>query len=239
MQLLLHHLRRAALAVCVTTAVACACASTLLVPRVAQAAAADAAVPMKIQDVQSGTLLFKPKSGGDTLAVPRQSTEVTIRVSGIVARAHGEADVSQSAMTTGSRAFTVFPLPENAAVDHLKMRIGDRVVQGEVKEKGRSETNLRAGQSRRPARGVAGAGAAQPVHLERGQHRPAPGNHRRTRIPANVALRQRPVFDAFPDGRSRRVTSPAKSRWWARQARAGRRIPARCPTPRASRRRCR
>ena len=89
---------------------------------------------MKMQEVQSGTLLFKPKNGGDTLAVPRQATEVTIRVSGVVAR----ATVRQTFRNPHDEWFEgiyVFPLPENAAVDHLKMRIGERVVQGEIKEK--------------------------------------------------------------------------------------------------------
>ena len=136
MQLLLHHLRGAARALCVTTAVACVCAASLLSARGAhaQAGAAGDAVPMKPQDAQSGTLLFKSRDGGETFAVLRQSTDVTIRVSGIVAR----ATVRQTFRNPHDEWFEgiyVFPLPENAAVDHLKMRIGERVVQGVIKEK--------------------------------------------------------------------------------------------------------
>jgi Ca-activated chloride channel homolog len=100
----------------------------------ARAAHAGSEVKMKAQDAQSGTLLFKPKDGGDTFAVLRQSTDVTIRVSGIVAR----AIVRQTFRNPHDEWFEgiyVFPLPENAAVDHMKMRIGDRVVQGVIKEK--------------------------------------------------------------------------------------------------------
>src|SRR5687767_10076338 len=86
MQLLLHHSRSIALTVCEVSAVACGVAACVLSSGTAQEKAADV-VPMKVQEVQSGTMLFKPKNGGDTLAVPQQSTEVMIRVSGIVARA--------------------------------------------------------------------------------------------------------------------------------------------------------
>lgn len=100
--------------------------------------AADNTVPMKAHEVQSGTLLFKPKSGGETLAVPRLATEVSIRVSGMVAR----AVVKQTFRNPTDEWYEgvyVFPLPENAAVDHLKMRIGERVVQGEIKEKAQAK----------------------------------------------------------------------------------------------------
>jgi Ca-activated chloride channel family protein len=100
----------------------------------APAAYAGSESNMKPHQAQSGTLLFKAKEGGETFAVPRQSTEVTIRVSGIVAR----ATVKQTFRNPHDEWFVgvyVFPLPENAAVDHLKMRIGERVVQGEIKEK--------------------------------------------------------------------------------------------------------
>ena len=30
----------------------------------------------------------------------------------------------------------VFPLPERAAVDHLDMRIGSRVIEGQIRERG-------------------------------------------------------------------------------------------------------
>jgi Ca-activated chloride channel family protein len=126
MQLLLHHIRKMAFAFCALVLYIGAAA--------AHAQKSSDAVAMKVQDVQSGTLLFKPQNGGDTLSVPRQSTEVTIHVSGIVAR----ATVKQTFRNAGDdwlEGIYVFPLPENAAVDHLKMRIGERVVQGEIKEK--------------------------------------------------------------------------------------------------------
>ena len=91
-------------------------------------------VKMTPQQAQSGTLLFKPKDGGETFAVLRQTTDVIIRVSGIVAR----ATVRQTFRNPHNEWYEgiyVFPLPENAAVDHLKMRIGSRVVEGVIKER--------------------------------------------------------------------------------------------------------
>ncbi len=67
-------------------------------------------------------------------AAPRQSTDVTIRVAGIAAR----ATVRQTFRNPHDEWFEgiyVFPLPENAAVDQMKMRIGERDVQGVIKEK--------------------------------------------------------------------------------------------------------
>jgi Ca-activated chloride channel family protein len=100
----------------------------------ARTAHAGSEVKMKPHEAQSGTLLFKSKDGGETFAVLRQSTDVTLRVSGIVAR----ATVKQTFRNPTDEWFEgiyVFPLPENAAVDHLKMRIGGRVVHGVIKEK--------------------------------------------------------------------------------------------------------
>ncbi len=112
---------------CVTIAFVCAL-------WLARTAHAGSEVKMKAHEAQSGTLLFKPNDGGETFAVLRQSTDVTLRVSGIVAR----ATVRQTFRNPHDQWFEgiyVFPLPENAAVDHLKMRIGERVVQGVIKEK--------------------------------------------------------------------------------------------------------
>ncbi len=33
----------------------------------------------------------------------------------------------------------VFPLPENAAVDHMRLRIGERVIEGQIKEEKRGK----------------------------------------------------------------------------------------------------
>ena len=61
-------------------------------------------------------------------------TDVTIDVSGIIAR----ATVKQHFRNTGSmwaEGIYVFPLPENAAVDHFRLHIGNRRIEGQIQER--------------------------------------------------------------------------------------------------------
>ena len=98
----------------------------------AQEAQAAEFVPMQPAQAQQGTLLLK--SDGGTLAVPAVATDAEIRVSGIVAR----AVVRQTYRNPHDAWFEgiyVFPLPENAAVDHLRMKVGERVIEGDIKER--------------------------------------------------------------------------------------------------------
>lgn len=88
--------------------------------------------PMKPKEVQQGTLLLK--SEGATLAVPAVATEAEIRVSGIVARAVVK-QTYRNPFDSWFEGVYVFPLPENAAVDHLRMKVGDRIVEGDIKER--------------------------------------------------------------------------------------------------------
>ncbi len=109
-------------------------ALTGLVLLAAGGAYAATAVPMKPQDAAGGTLLLKSNENGETFAVPLLATDVDIRVSGMVAR----ATVRQRFRNPHAdwyEGIYVFPLPENAAVDHLRMRIGARIVAGEIKER--------------------------------------------------------------------------------------------------------
>lgn len=89
---------------------------------------------MRPGEAQSGMLLFRTGPGGGGFPVPLLDTDVVIRVSGMAAR----ATVRQTFRNPHDHWYEgvyVFPLPENAAVDHLKMRIGDRVVEGEIRER--------------------------------------------------------------------------------------------------------
>lgn len=61
-------------------------------------------------------------------------SKVDIRVSGMIAR----TSVKQKFSNTSSlwaEGIYVFPLPENAAVDHFRLIINGRVIEGEIKEK--------------------------------------------------------------------------------------------------------
>ena len=80
-----------------------------------------------------GTLLLREASNGKTEA-PLLDTSVHMDVSGMVAR----IQVRQRFVNPTSEwreGVYVFPLPEKAAVDHLTMHIGERVIEGQIKER--------------------------------------------------------------------------------------------------------
>src|SRR4051812_30036266 len=81
---------------------------------------------------RTGTLLFKSDAG--YAAAPKVQTEVGIEVSGMVARTR-VSQVFHNPASDFVEGVYVFPLPENAAVDHLWMRIGERVIEGQIQEK--------------------------------------------------------------------------------------------------------
>ncbi|MFN8092789.1 MAG: marine proteobacterial sortase target protein [Vicinamibacteria bacterium] len=107
------------------------------------------AVP-RPEDATSGSLLVRRADGGDWAAAPVLSTEAVFRVSGTVARAR----VTQK-FRNGADEFVegvyVFPLPENAAVDHLRLRVGVRLVEGQIREReaARAEYARAAAEGRR------------------------------------------------------------------------------------------
>lgn len=93
--------------------------------------------PLSLNDVKGGRLLFKTSQPGRFLPAPTLKTDVRISVTGLIAR----ATVSQEFLNPGlekdawAEGIYVFPLPETAAVDHLRMKIGERTIEGQIKEK--------------------------------------------------------------------------------------------------------
>jgi Ca-activated chloride channel family protein len=101
----------------------------LLLAALLIANAAQAATP---ETPATGTLLFKDANGA--IDAPLLDTDVEIGVSGIAARTR----VTQRFVNPGSgwrEGVYVFPLPEDAAVDHLQMRIGTRRIEGKIRER--------------------------------------------------------------------------------------------------------
>ena len=97
---------------------------------------ARAAPHERMQDeTRSGTLWLQTEGARDGYtAAPGLATEVIIEVTALVAR----ATVRQRFANPGrdwAEGIYVFPLPETAAVDGLKLRIGERVIEGQVKER--------------------------------------------------------------------------------------------------------
>ena len=90
-----------------------------------------------IQDVTEGTLLFKTNQQGRYIPAPILKTDVQIAVTGIIARATVRQEFTNSSRKKGDwlEGIYVFPLPETAAVDHLRMKIGERIIEGQIKER--------------------------------------------------------------------------------------------------------
>jgi len=86
------------------------------------------------QDVEQGSFFIEDNNDEGFILSPLLDTQVELTVTGLVAR----AEVTQT-FTNPSQEWVngiyVFPLPENAAVDHLSMFIGDRIIQGQVQPK--------------------------------------------------------------------------------------------------------
>lgn len=89
---------------------------------------------LTLDEVGTGELLFKGTGQHHWNPAPQLGTTVDIQVSGLVAR----VTVEQRFRNPGSEwteARYVFPLPENAAVNDMRIRIGERVIVGEIHEK--------------------------------------------------------------------------------------------------------
>ena len=95
---------------------------------------ADTSRTVRLSEVESGTLLIKTETPGKYITAPTVKTDIRMEVSGLVARV-----VVSQRFTNPSKKWIegvyVFPLPANSAVDRLRMRIGDRFIEGKVKER--------------------------------------------------------------------------------------------------------
>lgn len=92
---------------------------------------------LSLNDVKGGRLLFKTNQPGRFLPAPTLKTDVRISVTGLIARATVSQEFLNPSLEKDAWAegIYVFPLPETAAVDHLRMKIGERIIEGQIKEK--------------------------------------------------------------------------------------------------------
>ena len=81
-----------------------------------------------------GGVLLKTSSNPTPIPAPLLNTTVTMTVSGLIAR----TTVSQEFRNPSdewAEGVYVFPLPDQAAVDHLRMKIGKRMIEGQIQER--------------------------------------------------------------------------------------------------------
>ena len=94
----------------------------------------NAAEAITLADVRGGTLLLIGKEGGHYEPATSVATDVRIRIAGPVAHSMVR-QTFRNPRKAWVDALYAFPLPENAAVTHLRLHIGERIVEGEVQER--------------------------------------------------------------------------------------------------------
>ena len=105
-----------------------------LLPSTVKAGPTESEHSLAIEEVKHGSLLFKSDQPNQYLPAPTLRTAVEISVTGLIAR----ATVKQQFKNPGAEwaeGVYVFPLPETAAVDHLRMIIGERIIEGRIQER--------------------------------------------------------------------------------------------------------
>ncbi len=85
-----------------------------------------------LDELSQGTLLFRQNKQYKKAA--ELKIDVAMNVTGMINRV---SVIHSFSNTTGDwqEGIYVFPLPENAAVDHMRLRIGGRIIEGQIKEK--------------------------------------------------------------------------------------------------------
>ncbi|MEM9209536.1 MAG: VIT domain-containing protein, partial [Pseudomonadota bacterium] len=95
-------------------------------------------------EARAGSLLLRMRSG--YRAATRINTDVDLDVSGLTIR----AVVRQTFRNDGPEwveGTYVFPLPDAAAVDHMRLKVGERVIEGEIQEKRTAEASYQKAKS--------------------------------------------------------------------------------------------
>ena len=86
----------------------------------------------ELHTVGEGSLLLK--QNGYYLEAPQVETDVDMQINGMVNRVRLQQRFT-NATDEWQEAIYVFPLPVNAAVDQMRIQIGERVIEGKIREK--------------------------------------------------------------------------------------------------------
>ncbi|HEU4685925.1 MAG TPA: marine proteobacterial sortase target protein, partial [Nitrospira sp.] len=92
---------------------------------------------MTLKDVTHGSLLVKTGEAGSYRPAPLLKSDVRISITGTIARTRLTQEFTNQSVDKDDWAegIYVFPLPETAAVDHLRMTVGERTIVGEIRER--------------------------------------------------------------------------------------------------------
>ena len=103
-------------------------------------AASPPAAAIGPQDATQGSLWLRAEQNRPYQAAPTLDTRVKMDVTGMLAR----VQVRQTFHNPANRwaeGIYVFPLPAQAAVDHLRMIVGERIIEGQIKERAQARKN--------------------------------------------------------------------------------------------------
>ena len=89
---------------------------------------------VSLDDVGAGTLLFKTRRAGRYVAAPTVATEIDMRVGGMIARVELRQTFHNPSQSWLEGVYA-FPLPENAAVDGMRIAFGDKVIDAVIAER--------------------------------------------------------------------------------------------------------
>jgi len=84
--------------------------------------------------ITQGCMRVVPPRGAPSTDLPLKHTEVSAEISGFVTRVK-VVQTFTNPYQDPIEAVYVFPLPQNAAVGDMRIRIGDRVIRGEIKKR--------------------------------------------------------------------------------------------------------
>jgi Ca-activated chloride channel family protein len=86
-----------------------------------------------VRPIQQGSLILEDDQGNEFRALTL-TTDIKMSIVGLTARVK-VTQTFQNDSNLWTEAKYLFPLPETAAVDHLLIKIGERIIVGEIKEK--------------------------------------------------------------------------------------------------------
>lgn len=131
---MLHRLLPLAAAVCAALLLVLAGGAAQHARAQSAAETAAAAGLVRLDQMPGGGLLFFTDQPGLYVPAPLVSTDIDVRVAGPIARA-----VVTQRFTNPADVYVegkyLFPLSEGSAVDTLRMRVGERLIEGEIKER--------------------------------------------------------------------------------------------------------
>lgn len=114
----------------------------LMIPT-AQATESAVRASLQPEQVKRGSLLLHLASGGVSVDAPLLDTDVQIDISGLTARVRVRQQFSNPG-TQWVEGVYVFPLPEDAAVDRMRLRIGERIIEGRIQEREQARQRYQA-----------------------------------------------------------------------------------------------